>query len=96
MFSQFTLALDVLVEYATSKFGGEGVGYLRLDGSTNRIKKEMDVRAFNAPNSTIPIYLISTKAGGVGINLATADVVILYDTCYNPQVDLQAQDRAHR
>jgi SWI/SNF-related matrix-associated actin-dependent regulator of chromatin subfamily A member 5 len=56
----------------------------------------MDVRAFNAPGSKIPIYLISTRAGGQGINLATADVVVLYDTCWNPQVDLQAQDRAHR
>jgi SWI/SNF-related matrix-associated actin-dependent regulator of chromatin subfamily A member 5 len=96
VFSQYTLALDVLAEYITTKYGVEGVGYLRLDGTTNRFKKEMDVRSFNTPHSTIPIYLISTTAGGVGINLASADVVILYDTCYNPQVDLQAQDRAHR
>ena len=56
----------------------------------------LQVRAFNAPNSKVPIYLISTRAGGQGINLASADVVVLYDTCWNPQVDLQAQDRAHR
>ena len=96
LFSQFTLTLDVLSEYCAHRFGPEGRGFLRLDGSTNRIKREMDVRAFNAPNSRIPIYLISTRAGGQGINLATADVVVLYDTCWNPQVDLQAQDRAHR
>ena len=96
LFSQFTMTLDVLAEYCESRFGPEGRGFLRLDGSTNRIKREMDVRAFNAPNSRIPIYLISTRAGGQGINLASADVVVLYDTCWNPQVDLQAQDRAHR
>ena len=54
------------------------------------------MRSFNAPGSKAFLYLISTRAGGQGINLATADVVVLYDTCYNPQVDLQAQDRAHR
>ena len=96
LFSQFTLTLDVLAEYCAARFGPEGRGYLRLDGSTNRIKREMDVRMFNAEDSKIPIYLISTRAGGQGINLATADVVVLYDTCWNPQVDLQAQDRAHR
>jgi len=91
LFSQWTLTLDVLCEYCTARFGPEGVGYLRLDGATNRIKREMDVRAFNAAGSQIPVYLISTKAGGMGINLASADVVVLYDTCWNPQVDLQAQ-----
>jgi len=66
------------------------------DGATNRIKREMDVQKFNAPGCKIPLFLISTRAGGQGINLATADVVCLYDTCWNPQVDLQAQDRSHR
>ena len=54
------------------------------------------MRDFNAPNSEQFVFLISTRAGGVGINLASADVVILYDSDWNPQVDLQAQDRAHR
>ena len=96
VFSQFTMTMDVLCEYFSARFGPEGQGYLRLDGATNRIKREMDVRSFNQPNSTIPVYCISTRAGGQGINLATADVVCLYDTCWNPQVDLQAQDRSHR
>jgi SWI/SNF-related matrix-associated actin-dependent regulator of chromatin subfamily A member 5 len=96
VFSQWTLTLDVLCIYCETRFGAEGVGYLRLDGSTNRIKREMDVRSYNAPGSKIPVYLISTTAGGMGINLATADVVVLYDSSWNPQVDLQAQDRAHR
>jgi len=70
--------------------------YFRLDGSTNRILRELNTRAFNHPDSTAFIYLISTRAGGMGINLATADSVILYDSSWNPQDDLQAQDRAHR
>ena len=51
---------------------------------------------FNAPNSPKFAFLLSTRAGGLGINLATADIVILYDSDWNPQVDLQAMDRAHR
>ena len=97
VFSQYTLTLDALCEYCAARFGPEGQGYLRLDGQTNRIKRvtnsqkcnlcqEMNVRAFNAPDSPITVYLISTNAGGQGINLATADVVCLYDTSWNPQV----------
>lgn len=51
---------------------------------------------FNAPNSEKFCFILSTRAGGLGINLATADVVILYDCDWNPQADLQAEDRAHR
>lgn len=94
LFSQYTLALDVIEEYCGQKFGR--ARYLRLDGTTNRIDREMDVRSYNAAGSPVFIYLISTRAGGQGINLATADTVVLYDTCWNPQVDLQAEDRAHR
>jgi hypothetical protein len=54
------------------------------------------IDAFNAPNSDKFIFLLSTRAGGLGINLQTADTVILFDSDWNPQVDLQAQDRAHR
>ena len=96
IFSQYTLSLDVLEEYVTGRWGPLGRAYFRLDGTTNRIAREMDMRSFNAPGAEAFLYLISTRAGGQGINLATADVVVLYDTCYNPQVDLQAQDRAHR
>ena len=94
LFSQYTLALDVLEEFCARQYGR--AGYLRLDGATNRIDREMDVRSFNAAGSLVFIYLISTRAGGQGINLATADTVVLYGTCWNPQVDLQAEDRAHR
>ncbi|KAM7332883.1 hypothetical protein ACRRTK_009591 [Alexandromys fortis] len=63
-------------------------------------KKEVkiydSINAYNEPNSTKFVFMLSTRAGGLGINLATADVVILYDSDWNPQVDLQAMDRAHR
>jgi SWI/SNF-related matrix-associated actin-dependent regulator of chromatin subfamily A member 5 len=96
LFSQFTLTLDVLEEYARTRWGAIGVAFMRLDGNTNRIDRELDMRMFNAAGSSIFLYLISTRAGGLGINLATADAVVLYDSSYNPHVDLQAQDRAHR
>ena len=51
---------------------------------------------FNAPNSEKCCFLLSTRAGGLGINLAAVNIVILYDSDWNPQVDLQAMDRAHR
>ena len=86
IFSQFTLTLDVIEEYVKFRFGSMGSAYLRLDGSTGRIQREMDMRSFNKPGCGIFCYLISTRAGGQGINLATADTVILYDTCWNPQV----------
>ena len=96
LFSQYTETLDILQEYVTMQFGPLQKVFLRLDGNTPRINRELDVRSFNAPESEIFIYLISTKAGGVGINLASVDSVILYEPCWNPQIDLQAEDRAHR
>ena len=81
LFSQYTLTLDVLEEYVTYRWGALGESYFRLDGTTNRIAREMDMRSFNAPGSRAFLYLISTRAGGQGINLATADTVVLYDTC---------------
>ncbi|KAG7248057.1 hypothetical protein CRUP_004633, partial [Coryphaenoides rupestris] len=56
----------------------------------------ISINTYNEPNSSKFIFMLSTRAGGLGINLATADVVILYDSDWNPQVDLQAMDRAHR
>lgn len=58
--------------------------------------RELDIRDFNSPQSTHLVYLICTRAGGVGINLVTANHVILYDEDWNPFIDLQAIDRAHR
>jgi SWI/SNF-related matrix-associated actin-dependent regulator of chromatin subfamily A member 5 len=96
LFSQYTLTLDVLEEYARARWGSLGVAFLRLDGNTNRIDRELDMRMFNTAGSSAFLYLISTRAGGLGINLASADAVVLYDSSYNPHSDLQAQDRAHR
>eukprot|EP01043_Picozoa_sp_COSAG02_P012159 COSAG02_NODE_464_length_21824_cov_80.221082_4_plen_272_part_00 len=70
--------------------------FCRIDGSTGGEQREQAVEQFNAPGSELFIFLLSTRAGGLGINLATADVVIMYDSDWNPQMDLQAQDRAHR
>ena len=63
---------------------------------TSRVRRSLDIRVFNAKDSKVFAYLMSTRAGGLGINLQTADTVILYDSDWNPQVDLQAMDRAHR
>jgi SNF2 family DNA or RNA helicase len=92
LFSLFTRVLDLLEDY----FSWKGMRYLRLDGSTNRVRRGVDIRRFNAPNSPFFIYLISTRAGGLGINLTGADTVIHFDSDFNPQQDLQAQDRCHR
>jgi len=96
VFSQFVETLDVLQEYLTHRFGSIGEAFLRLDGADNRIMRDLNVRAFNAPGSRVFAFLVSTKAGGMGINLASADSVVLFDSSWNPQVDLQAMDRAHR
>jgi SWI/SNF-related matrix-associated actin-dependent regulator of chromatin subfamily A member 5 len=92
LFSQFTSMLDILEDYCELR----GHSYVRLDGETNRVKRRLDVRRFNALRSSIFVFLISTRAGGLGLNLASADTVILYDSDWNPQVDLQAMERAHR
>jgi hypothetical protein len=84
--------LDLLEDYCELR----DLPYVRLDGETNRVQRRLDVRRFNAPNSHLFIFLISTRAGGLGLNLASADTVILYDSDWNPQVDLQAMERAHR
>jgi SNF2 family DNA or RNA helicase len=78
LFSQYTETLDVLEEYMTFRFGSKGAVFLRLDGQVNRVIREMDIRKFNAEGSKVFVYLISTRAGGQGINLATANSVILY------------------
>ncbi|XP_074133683.1 putative global transcription activator SNF2L1 isoform X2 [Sminthopsis crassicaudata] len=92
IFSQMTRLLDILEDYCMWR----GYEYCRLDGQTPHEEREEAIEVFNAPNSTKFIFMLSTRAGGLGINLATADVVILYDSDWNPQVDLQAMDRAHR
>lgn len=92
IFSQMTRLLDILEDYLLYR----GYLYCRIDGNTGGEDRDASIDAFNKPGSEKFVFLLSTRAGGLGINLATADVVILYDSDWNPQVDLQAQDRAHR
>ncbi|KZS98307.1 hypothetical protein SISNIDRAFT_481063 [Sistotremastrum niveocremeum HHB9708] len=91
IFSQFTQVLDILkavLRYKSTKF-------LVLTGSTAVDVRQSLVDEFNE-DDTIPIFLLSTKAGGMGINLTAASVVILFDQDFNPHNDRQAADRAYR
>jgi SWI/SNF-related matrix-associated actin-dependent regulator of chromatin subfamily A member 5 len=120
LFTQMTRILDILEDYMVMR----QFQYCRIDGNTSYEIREEHIDRFNAPNSEKFVFLLSTRAGGLGINLQvcshlfafaasnvsrlnntnimilfpsqTADVVILYDSDWNPQADLQAQDRAHR
>ncbi|CAI5742810.1 unnamed protein product [Hyaloperonospora brassicae] len=92
MFSQMTQLMHVLEDY----FNYRGFRYLRLDGSTSADEREQRMFMFNAPDSPFFVFLLSTRAGGLGLNLATADTVIIFDSDWNPAMDAQAQDRAHR
>jgi SNF2 family DNA or RNA helicase len=92
IFFQMTLVMDIMEKY----FEYRNFVYLRLDGSTKSEERERRMGLFNAPNSEFPIFLLSTRAGGLGLNLQAADTVILFDSDWNPMMDLQAQDRAHR
>lgn len=92
IFSQMTRQLDILEDYCVFR----EFEYCRIDGSTSSNARDEYMSEFNAEGSSKFIFLLSTRAGGLGVNLQTADVVILYDSDWNPQMDLQAQDRAHR
>lgn len=89
VFSQFTSMLDIFEK----EIHESGIEYLRLDGSTKNRQELVD--KFNG-DDTIKVFLISLKAGGVGLNLTSASSVFLYDPWWNPMVEQQAQDRAHR
>jgi superfamily II DNA or RNA helicase len=92
IFSQFRIMLDILEDYlALRKFS-----YDRIDGGITGRKRQAAIDRFCQPDSSLFIMLLSTRAGGVGINLTPADTVIIYDSDWNPQNDIQAQARAHR
>ncbi|KAH8176166.1 bromodomain-containing protein [Sarocladium implicatum] len=92
MFFQMTAIMDIMEDYLRyRKFE-----FLRLDGTTKSDERSDLLREFNAPDSKYFMFLLSTRAGGLGLNLQTADTVIIYDSDWNPHQDLQAQDRAHR
>jgi chromodomain-helicase-DNA-binding protein 7 len=92
IFSQFVRMLDLL-EYLCQ---GRGYPAERLDGSIHGNKRQAAIDRFSDPKSDSFVFLLSTRAGGVGINLTAADTVIIYDSDWNPQNDAQAQARCHR
>ena len=92
IFSQMTTLLNILDDYCRYR----QFSYLRMDGQTSSEDRDKRIEEFQNPNSDKWLFLISTRAGGLGINLHAANIVILYDSDWNPQVDLQAIDRAHR
>ena len=92
IFSQFKTQLDILESWASEIHDWP---VCRIDGQIPHEVRRAQIQSFNTDPSH-RIFLLSTRAGGQGINLAAADTVILYDSDWNPQQDLQAQDRAHR
>uniref|UniRef100_A0A1B0D2B7 Uncharacterized protein n=1 Tax=Phlebotomus papatasi TaxID=29031 RepID=A0A1B0D2B7_PHLPP len=92
IFSQMTRMLDIIEDYCQYR----KYSYSRLDGSLLGDDRTKQIDDFSKSGSDKFIFLLSTRAGGLGINLASADIVILYDSDWNPQMDLQAMDRAHR
>ncbi|KAL1899863.1 hypothetical protein Sste5346_002729 [Sporothrix stenoceras] len=92
IFSQFLNQLDIIEDFLHIS----GLTYMRLDGSISSLEKQKRIDAYNAPDSDLFAFLLSTRAGGVGINLATADTVIVLDPDFNPHQDIQAFSRAHR
>lgn len=97
IFSGFTRTLDYTEDLLSliSKHG-QDFKHLRLDGSTARAKRNLDIRLFNQEGSDYKVMLLSTRAGGLGINLTSAQDVIFLDEDWNPQITLQAEARAHR
>jgi SWI/SNF-related matrix-associated actin-dependent regulator of chromatin subfamily A member 5 len=97
IFSGFTKMLDLVEEFLHLR-GGDGTSFrsMRIDGSTARARRNLGIRLFNDLNSEFRVMLISTRAGGLGINLASASDVVLLDQDWNPQITLQAEARAHR
>merc|ERR1719412_2487794 len=91
IFSQMTRMLDVLGDYLNLR----NIKFSRLDGSMGFLDRQANIDQFNT-DPEVTAFLLSTRAGGLGINLTAADTVIIYDSDWNPQQDLQAQDRCHR
>ena len=92
IFSQMTKMLDILEDFLE----GEQYKYERIDGGITGTLRQDAIDRFNAPGAPQFVFLLSTRAGGLGINLATADTVVIYDSDWNPHNDIQAFSRAHR
>uniref|UniRef100_A0A665TP74 Proliferation-associated SNF2-like protein n=1 Tax=Echeneis naucrates TaxID=173247 RepID=A0A665TP74_ECHNA len=91
IFSQMTSILDILMDYCFLR----GFQFSRLDGSMSYADRDENMSKFSQ-DPEVFLFLLSTRAGGLGINLTAADTVIIFDSDWNPQADLQAQDRCHR
>ena len=92
LFSNFKMLLTIIEDYCET----QDIPYVRLDGNTELDEREELIEDFTRPGSDKILFLISTRAGGLGLNLASANHVVLFDSDFNPQVDMQAMDRAHR
>jgi len=92
IFSQMSRLLDILEDYCVFR----EFKYCRIDGGTAHEDRISAIDDYNKPDSEKFVFLLTTRAGGLGINLTSADIVVLYDSDWNPQADLQAMDRAHR
>jgi superfamily II DNA/RNA helicase len=92
IFSQFVTMLDIISQYLNLK----NISYGRIDGTVPSGQRQKVIDIFNLPGSEQYVFLLSTRAGGLGLNLASADTVIMYDSDWNPHADLQALSRCHR
>ncbi|XP_074525848.1 putative global transcription activator SNF2L2 [Halichoeres trimaculatus] len=92
LFCQMTTLMTIMEDY----FSYRNFQYLRLDGTTKSEDRAALLKKFNEEGSQYFIFLLSTRAGGLGLNLQAADTVVIFDSDWNPHQDLQAQDRAHR
>ncbi|XP_070196110.1 probable global transcription activator SNF2L2 [Littorina saxatilis] len=92
VFCQMTSLMSIMEDYLVYK----NIRYLRLDGMTKSEDRGQLLEMFNRKDSPYFLFLLSTRAGGLGLNLQTADTVVIFDSDWNPHQDLQAQDRAHR
>lgn len=91
IFTQMTKVLDILEQFLNI----HGYRYMRLDGATKIDDRQLMTERFNR-DPKIPVFILSTRSGGLGINLTGADTVIFYDSDWNPAMDKQCQDRCHR
>ena len=89
VFTQMTRILDILEDYCWFRRWQ----YCRIDGQTAHEDRDRQIQEYNADGSEKFLFMLSTRAGGLGINLYTADIVVLFDSDWNPQMDLQAMDR---
>ncbi|KAJ1764763.1 ATP-dependent DNA helicase Snf21 [Coemansia sp. RSA 1843] len=92
IFFQMTKIMDIVQDFMTWR----GIRCLRLDGSTPDCDRRDYMQTFNEPDSPYHVFMLSTRAGGQGLNLQTADTVIIFESDWNPSMDAQAMDRAHR